>query len=174
MSSPSPCAEFVKLYTGCQSRLYAFILALTGNSEMTADVLQETNLVLWAKFDQFEIGTNFMGWAFQTARFQVMASRTKQSRDRLVFSDETLALVAAAFEKRDEKMADRQVLLKRCVEKLPERTREMMLSRYQRGESLEFIAKLVGRSYHAVGQAMHRARKALAKCIEMHEGVARE
>ena len=101
-----PSTDFLKLYTGCQSRLYAFILTLVGNPDQASEVLQETNLVLWQKAEQFEIGTNFMAWALKVARFQVMAFRKKQSRDRLVFSEAATERVANAFSVWDEALGD--------------------------------------------------------------------
>src|SRR3954454_14411357 len=41
--------EFVQLLTGVQSRLYAYICSLVGDSAGARDVLQETNLALWNK-----------------------------------------------------------------------------------------------------------------------------
>ena len=36
------------------------------------DVLQEANLVLWRKFDQYQEGTNFFAWACQIIRYEVL------------------------------------------------------------------------------------------------------
>ena len=75
-------ADFVQMMIGCQSRLYAFIMSLVHNGEHAADILQQTNLVMWEKSDEFEMGTNFSAWTFQIARYQVMAFRQRQRRDR--------------------------------------------------------------------------------------------
>ena len=72
-------AEFVSLLTGHQRKLYSFILSLLRNPSDADDVLQETNLVLWQKCNEFEPGTNFGAWAFRVAQFQVMAHRKKMA-----------------------------------------------------------------------------------------------
>jgi hypothetical protein len=51
--------EFVALITQHQPALYAFVLSLLGNRTDTDEVVQETNLVLWRKFDQFHAGSDF-------------------------------------------------------------------------------------------------------------------
>lgn len=165
-----PSTEFLKLYTGSQSRLYAFILTLVGDADQASEVLQETNLVLWQKADQFELGTNFMAWALKVARYQVMAFRKKQSRDRLVFSEAATERVANAFAKRDDVLDDRQAVLQRCLEQLPPKMRELVKLRYSSGRSLQKIAQLLGKSYVAVAQGLHRARLALAQCVEKQGG----
>lgn len=52
-------AEFVRLLTGNQRKLYAFILSLLRRPADADDVLQETNMVMWRKCAEFEPGTNF-------------------------------------------------------------------------------------------------------------------
>ena len=51
-----------------QRELYAFILSMLPNLTEADDVLQETNMVLWRKREEFEPGTNFGAWARTVAR----------------------------------------------------------------------------------------------------------
>ena len=53
MASNDSTAEFIKLLTSPQSRLYAYALSLPGNRQQAQDVMQETNLVPGHKADQF-------------------------------------------------------------------------------------------------------------------------
>ena len=48
--------QFVQLLTENQNRIYGYIYSLLGNFERSADVLQETNLVLWRKNSEFRMG----------------------------------------------------------------------------------------------------------------------
>ena len=80
--------QFVELMTNFQGRLYAFILSLMGDPNSANDILQETNIVLWNKSSEFELGTNFKAWSFRIASFQVMAYRQRCMRDRLIFDDD--------------------------------------------------------------------------------------
>ena len=43
--------EFVQRLTGCQPRLYAYIVTLVLDSHEAEDVLQQANLVMWEKQD---------------------------------------------------------------------------------------------------------------------------
>ena len=67
-----------------QNRLHAYILSLLADPVGAQDVLQETNLVLIRKADDFQSDASFESWAFSTARFQVLAHLRDQKRDRLV------------------------------------------------------------------------------------------
>jgi len=88
-------AAFVKLITEHQGNLRAFIVSLMPGSPDVADVLQETNAVLWQKRDRFEPGTNFLAWAFRIARYEVLRQHDRQRRSgRVMFSDATIDVLA--------------------------------------------------------------------------------
>ena len=70
-----------------QPRLYGFILKRLADQDQARDVLQRTNLVICQKAEDYTPGTSFTAWTFTIARFQLMAWRKNQSRNRLVFSD---------------------------------------------------------------------------------------
>ncbi len=48
------------------------------------DVLQNTNVVLWTKRNEFKHGTNFLAWAFNIARYQVKHQHGRNKRDGTV------------------------------------------------------------------------------------------
>ena len=156
----------VQLMLSNQNRLFGFVLSLVGNREQAKDVLQQTNLVLWEKLDDFEPGTNFMAWAFQIARFQVMAYRQKQGRDRHVFDDEAVSLVATAFEKRAEAFDDRLTALSDCIQQLPDDGRSLIKRRFGDGWSVKNLADDLGQTANRLAVRLHRLRASLMECIQ--------
>jgi RNA polymerase sigma-70 factor (ECF subfamily) len=157
--------DFVQLMIGCQSRLYAFIMSLVCDPDQAADVLQQTNLVMWEKSDQFTPGTNFSAWAYQIARYQVMAQRQKRRRDRLVFDDETIAAVADVFTERADE-DDRLTALAHCLNQLDGDARSLIRTRYADGLSVHELAGRLGHTANRVAVRLHRLRLALMRCIE--------
>jgi RNA polymerase sigma-70 factor (ECF subfamily) len=157
--------EFLSLITEFQGRLFGYILSLLGDVDQSNDVLQETNLVLWKKSDEFQIGSNFKAWSFRVAHFQIMAFRQRQLRDRLVFDDEMLERIVSEANDRDEVYEHRMKLLETCIVQLPERSREALCLFYEKGESLESIAARLKRKANAVGQMLFRIRKSLIECV---------
>lgn len=163
---PGKTGDFVQLMISCQSRLYAFIMSLVCDPDHAADILQQTNLVMWEKSDQFTPGTNFSAWAYQIARFQVMAHRQKRYRDRHVFDDETLAAIAGVFEQRAEGLDDKLTALSHCMNQLNDDSRTLIRNRYSDGFSVKQIADQLGYSANRVAVRLHRLRVALMECIE--------
>lgn len=167
MTQPTPpSSDFAQLYAGGQSRLFAFICSLVGSHDLACDVLQETNIVMWEKQREFEIGTNFTAWSFRIAQYQVKAMREKQSRDRLVFSDEMLDLMAAESSVFSEQYEKRQAALDYCLSNLPARQGDLVRQRYMHGVSVKRIAMKASRSANAVAVQLHRVRKALMECVD--------
>ena len=74
--------------------LRRFIRSLLPTWTDTDEVVQQTAIVIWRKFDQFDPETNFMKWACVIARFEALAYRRKMARDRHVFREEVLELMA--------------------------------------------------------------------------------
>ena len=62
--------SFVSDLTNSQARLFAYILSLLRNSEEARDVLQETNLVLWKKLEEYSEIVSFEAWSTKVAYFK--------------------------------------------------------------------------------------------------------
>jgi RNA polymerase sigma-70 factor (ECF subfamily) len=52
-------------------------------------------LVVWRRFPQYELGTNFTAWACSIAHYQVLSNRQRRGRSRVCFSDALVAQLAA-------------------------------------------------------------------------------
>ncbi len=92
----APGAEFVKLFTKYQRRIYLYILFKVPHPFDADEILQETNLVIWQKCDQFQMGTNFLAWACQIATYEVLKFRERNRRDRHYFSVEFIERIGEA------------------------------------------------------------------------------
>jgi len=157
---------FLSLLTGSQRVLHAFILKLVPSLADADDILQETNLVLWSKRAEFQPGSDFRGWAFTIARYQVMAFRKRRSLDRLTFGEKLLEQLAALAPARSDIFEEKRLLLIDCLRRLTDAQRELLDDYYKERLSGRQIAEKTGRTVDAVFQALHRTRAALLDCIE--------
>ena len=156
----------MRLFLNCEPRVFAFIRSLVFSRADADDVLQETALVLWEKFDQFEPGTRFDRWAFRIAHFQVMYHRQKKARERLRFSDSLVEQLA------DDMLADGEVLeetqdaLAQCLAKLPTADHDLIRQRYRGDTTNRDLARGFGRSESSISRALNRIYMKLLLCIE--------
>jgi RNA polymerase sigma-70 factor (ECF subfamily) len=169
MDSRDPAIdELVQRLTSCQPRLYAYIMTLLLDPNKTDDVLQQTNLVIWQKADEFKSCDNFEARACKVAYFQVLASRRDALRDhhRLLFDDRILDSIARAATDRIAQMGNSYLAaLRDCMKKLTEQQREAIHHRYLAGEAVTAIASTSGESANATSALLYRVRKKLLECI---------
>ncbi len=166
--------ELVLLMTQHQRRIFAYLYTLVPNRHDAEDLLQETSLVIYEKFHEFEPGTDFVAWACQIAWWRVRAARQKFARSKVVFDDNVLDSVACTAATMREELDTRHVALEHCLQKLHPRDRELVLSRYEPGSGVEEAAQRSGRSLVAAYKALGRIRKLLFDCVsnQLAEGTA--
>lgn len=155
----------MQLFTRGQRPLYLFILAQVGNAQGAEEILQETNLVIWAKLDQFQLQTSFSAWTRQIATYEILKYRQRNRRDKLTFSDEFLAAIAGEAAAQSSEIERRQEALQHCLEKLEPGDRQLIEQRYQPGINGKELAVQCGRPLNSVYQSLGRIRKALLECI---------
>ncbi len=157
---------FLSLITSSQASLYAYILSLVPHAQQAEDILQETNLVLWRKAADYTAGTSFLAWACKVAYFNVLGHRRRFCREKLVFSDELLDYLAERQAERVEDLESRRDALRKCLEKLPDRQRSIIESRYEPGASVRRMAEEAGMTEGALSQSLSRIRGAILNCIQ--------
>jgi RNA polymerase sigma-70 factor, ECF subfamily len=167
-----PTAEFLELYSHNYPRLQYYLMALLPIADDAADVLQETSLVLWKKFDTYETGTNFFAWACKIARLQALKHRERRGKSARVFSDELLETLAD--EAIDERWAPGSLLphLGQCLERLSTRDQQLIQKRYQPGMSVAALAAEIGRTANSLSKSLGRIRRSLLECIERKQVAA--
>jgi RNA polymerase sigma-70 factor, ECF subfamily len=155
---------FIRELTTAQPSLWAYVFSLMPDHVVAQDILQQTNLTLWRKAEDFQPGTSFLAWASQVAYFHVLSARRGMRRDRLVFNDEVLAYLAERSAEREPN--DRLAALRGCLEKLPPPSRRLLESRYAPGASIKGMAEADGRKVAAVSQILYRIREKLLNCVQ--------
>lgn len=158
--------EFMRELARHQGRLRGLIRCLLFNWQDVEDVWQDTNVLLLRKAADYRPGTDFWAWSSQVARYQVLTHCKKLKRDRLVFSESLLAMLADAIDDRRAEIDDRRAALETCLTKLPAPQRQLLELRYGPKSSIEEIAVSLERSAGSIRQALYRIRESLLACIE--------
>ena len=173
-----PSREFVGLVVRSQAKLRAFIISLMPGVPGAADVLQETNLVLWEKMNTFKPGTSFTAWAFTVARYEVMAHCRKLHRQEAAMTDANLVeqiadQIETDFSGGDDLIESRIQALQFCMQRLTEEEREVIRRRYSSGWSLAEYARQTNRSASSLRTKLQRLRTGLRNCISARLAVPR-
>jgi RNA polymerase sigma-70 factor (ECF subfamily) len=158
--------RIVGLIARHQAELHRYIWSLLPDRMLADDVLQETNLVLWRKAGEYDPGQPFLPWALTIAWYQVKAARRDAGRDRHVFDDSLVEILASEHREADPAEGDLERALEHCLRELPENQRRLILARYEPGASVQDLAAERRQTPTALSLALLRIRKALETCVE--------
>lgn len=165
MATDDAYERFTGLLTKHHAALMGFILSLRPNWADAEDLLQQTSVVMWRKFSEFQPGTSFAAWGCQIARFLVLNHVRKIARDPHVFSEELLDIMSREGAEEVDRLQSQRAALTRCVEKLDAKGRQILARCYEAGASVKDVADRLGSTPNAVYKALNRIREALLACV---------
>ena len=166
MASKKPDAEFARLFAEHHRRIYAYVRALVPDRNDAEDVVQNTCVVLWERFEEFQLGTDFAAWAIAVAFNQVRTHRNRQQRERLRFSDTLMEKITSIEAQMASEAHDRQAALQACLEKLQHRDRELLSTYYSPATSARTVSARLRMPVTTVYKTVDRLRKRLFECVE--------
>ena len=173
MSQADRTQEFLELLTRHDRALGVYVYSMVQDPHDADDILQQTKMILWRCFDQFETGTNFLAWARKTAFHQVLTHRRQKKREATPLNDEILELLHDEVSKLSDNADHRRDVLRSCVAKLPAAHRQLITLRYYEDMEIDSVAERIRSTAGAVYRALSRIRMNLMSCVEKelkHEG----
>lgn len=166
MAESDRTQEFLELLTQHDRALGVYVYSLVPRSADADDILQQTKMILWRCFDQFEPGTNFLAWARKTAFHQILTYRRQTKREHLPLSEETLDALHNEVARLSDSGDERREALRTCLSKLPKEHRQLVMLRYFEDMEIDGIAEQVRSTVAAVYRALSRVRFTLLECIQ--------
>ena len=157
--------EFMRLFSRHQRQVYAYIATVLVHPADVEEVLQETSIVLWTKFDTFRRDESFVKWACGVAHLQILRYFRQQKRRPLPLEDSTLEMLLADRTAMEDDLADRRSRLAACMKQLRPADREMIGACYAPGTNFKTAADKLGRSVGALYHSLGRIRRALFECV---------
>ncbi|MCA9066587.1 MAG: sigma-70 family RNA polymerase sigma factor, partial [Planctomycetaceae bacterium] len=159
-SSAGPSEEFIRLFTQNQRAVFLSILPMVASPADAEEVLQETNVVILSKWEQFQPGSNFLAWCRAIARLEVFRFRRRDRRRAIHLDDAIVEIIAARVDEQSSADFDqRREALARCVEQLREKDQDLLRLRYAVGASGDDVAEQLGRPANSVYQSLGRIRR---------------
>jgi RNA polymerase sigma-70 factor, ECF subfamily len=169
MHSVSPeqdrAERFLELHTKNHHRISAFVHSLVADWQDGEEIVQDTLVILWRKFDEFDPATEFFRWAARVAQYEVLNYRRRRNRQAVMLDIETInALAVTALESAADISQQREALV-HCLKLLPERDRVIVGLRYRECGSVGSVAESIGRSTSHVHRILRRIRERLMRCV---------
>lgn len=162
-----PPALFVQLLAEHQRAISAFIASVTPSRTDADDILQETCIALWKKWDEYDVNRDFFRWACGIAHFEVLRHRRKSATDRLWFDDDILQLLSFQLIEQGNLFDLRREALDSCIEKLAVADRALLEMRYRQDMTIEKLADSLGKTTRTIHRMVARIRRLLHHCIDV-------
>jgi RNA polymerase sigma-70 factor, ECF subfamily len=157
--------RFGCLFVETQRDILRYILVLVRDIDDAHEILQDTAVDLWRKFDQYDPVYPFAAWACRFAFRRVLKHREQRVRRVKCLSFGSLTQIAAEQAEVDGILGERQRALEACLQQLCEADRLMVEYRYSRQMPVAQIAGITGRNPSALYKALERIRRRLFKSV---------
>lgn len=158
--------QFVERFVRSQDRIYAYVAMLLPNRADAEEVFQQTSLILWKKWQQFDPGRDFVRWACGIAHLEVQNFlRKHRDKGRVYLSEDVLAQVAEVRLEASDMLEQRRRALRHCLDQLRQENRRLLERCYAGKDTIKTIAEDLGQRPNAVYMTLKRLRRTLFDCI---------
>src|SRR5579859_1770959 len=162
--------RFLSLFLRSEREIFRYVAVLVPNVTEAEDIVQQTAMALWEKFDAYDPSQPFTPWA---CRFALNKARQWIDRRQRWQALLDRGLAEELMQRRQELLPEFETRLKHlegCLGKLPEEQRSVVEGYYFERTSIEILAQRSGRSEAATYKMLQRIRHALQLCVEARIG----
>ena len=158
--------RFLSLFLRSEREVFRYVAALVPNVTDAEDIVQQTAVALWEKFDAYDPNQPFTPWACRFALNKARQWIERRQRWQALLDH---GLVEELARRRQELQPDFELRLTRlegCLRKLPEGQRSLVEGYYYERAGIETLAERSGRSAAATYKMLQRIRHTLQQCVE--------
>jgi RNA polymerase sigma-70 factor, ECF subfamily len=158
--------RFLSLFLRSEREIFRYVAVLVPNVADAEDIVQQTAVSLWEKFDAYDPSQPFTPWACRFALNKAKQWIERRQRWQALLD---WGLAEELARRREELRPELEVRLKHlegCLSKLPEEQRSLVEGYYYRRDSIEKLAETSSRTVAATYKTLQRVRNALQSCIE--------
>ena len=157
--------QLVLLLTQHQELLFRYIFSLVACEGDARDILQETSLALYRKFDAYDATRPFLPWAYRFAYLQVQKHREKAVRSPLLFSEDVMDLLTHDRGQMEAELDQRLHLLDECLAKLTPQDKELVTRRYAMRQGAQEMMQQFAMSRRTLFRNLELLRQRLHECV---------
>lgn len=160
-------ADFLRQYTANYRHLYACAVTVLGSPKDVCDVMQESCVVMWQKFEDFEPGTAFRKWACSIV-FKVAKNHVRKQRHfNNGLTDELISRFIQIRTAEAELLELRREILRDCLKKLSIHDRDLLLQVYRdEAKSLIELSQQQKKTTSSLYSRLKRIRQMLSRCVQ--------
>lgn len=158
--------RFLSLFLGSEREIFRYVSALVPNASDADDIVQQTALALWEKFDAYDPSQPFTPWACRFALNKVRQWMDRRKKWKTLLDNGLTEELELRRRELAPQLESQLSLLENCLNRLPEGQRELIEGYYYRRDRIEHLAEQSGRTVDALYKMLQRVRHSLQLCIE--------
>jgi RNA polymerase sigma-70 factor (ECF subfamily) len=157
-------AELIRAYN---AYVYAIVIGIVNNPLDAEEVVQDIFVNVYRGLAQYEERKKFKSWVAEIARNCARNRLRKQQVDTVPI-DEVNEQSSGTEDLPDQQLirSEQRELIRRAMETLPQKDREIVHSYYLDGASYDELIRAHGLSYKAISVRLARAKQKLSKRLE--------
>lgn len=154
------------LYKRYYTPLFMFGKKLTGEPDLAEDAVQELFFKIWKKRETLERTTSTRSYIYTAYRRLLIDKINLQNRNITLDIPENLTEKSVQeLIIHGEVSSEKIVSIKKGIEKLPPRQKEIILLRFYNGLDYQEIAEILDINYQSVRNSIHKALTAIRKSV---------
>ena len=123
--------RLARLWLEAEPSVQAYVFAAVRSVYDAEDIVQHIALTVARRLDEYDGARPFVAWVLWLTKSRIADHYRKQGRERLVFFDALMRQLAEALIQRQPDRAARHDALEKCLDKLPEKSRQMLALSYE-------------------------------------------
>lgn len=158
--------RFLSLFLRSEREVFRYVAALVPNISDAEEIVQQTAIALWEKFDSYDAAQPFTPWACRFALNKARQWIERRQRWQALLDRALAEQLAQRREELRPELESRLRQLESCVAKLPPEQRCLIEGYYYHRNPIEKLAENTGRSVAATYKALQRIRQSLQDQIK--------
>ncbi len=158
--------RFLSLFLRSEREVFRYVAALIPNVADAEDIVQQTALALWEKFDAYDPTQPFTPWACRFALNKARQWIERRQRWQALLEHGLAEELATRRQELQPEFERRLRHLDACLEQLPPSQKSLVKAYYYDRHHIEAVAQQTGRSVAATYKMLQRVRHALQRCVE--------
>ena len=162
--------RFLSLFLRSEREIFRYVAALVPNVSDAEDIVQQTAIALWEKFDAYDPAQPFTPWACRFALNKARQWIERKQRWQTLLEN---GLAEELIQRREALRPEIEARLKHlenCLGKLPRDQRELVEGYYYHRTGIEPLSESAGRTVQATYKALQRIRQTLLICVARAAG----
>jgi RNA polymerase sigma-70 factor, ECF subfamily len=161
-------SEFNKYWLDVQAYVIGYIRLFINNEADMKDVLQETAIIAFKKFDKYDKNKPFSNWVIGIARYEILSKRKKYAKNKIFYYGELIETISDVYVEMADEISNKVNVLRKCIKQLDEKSHKLLKLRYSQSLRIKKIAERWNLKPVTIRVRLNRLRTSLKTCINKH------